>query len=190
MKKILTIALTLVFALSLSTMAFASEGVDFDADDIAARLEAGIAAANIDLDDIDPANVADHASDTFNARWSELLDIVPEAELVEILQGLLADIDLDNDLSDADRDYIVDAFISRLPIDAEGGLADRISNMMSNDFLSFLAGMYVPDIITTTATTTVAAPDTGDSNAIAIGAFAVVAVAAAGAFVLLKKKEK
>ena len=179
MKKILTIALTLVFALALTIGASAIYGADVEVDP-----EAGIVAA--------AADVAAEASDTVNAVWQEILDIVPEADLVEILQGLLADIDLDNDLSDADRDYIVDAFLSQLPIDAEGGLADRISNMMSNDFLSFLAGLYIPtqpDAPTTTAAATTT-PQTGDSSVIAIAAFATVSVAAAAAFVLLKKKEK
>ena len=186
MKKILTIALTLVFALTLTIGASAIYGEDASGDDAVARAEAGIQAAAADL------GIAEATSESFNELWNELLDLVPEAELVEILQGLLADIDLDNDLSDADRDYIVEAFISRMPIDAEGGLADRISNMMSNDFLSFLAGLYVPDIIqtTTAAPETTLPPPTGDSSVIAIAAFATVSVAAAAAFVLLKKKEK
>ena len=189
MKKLLTIALAIVLALTLATGAFAIYGEDASGDDAVARLEAGIAAAaaDINVDEID--DVAAFASDTFNALWNELLDIMPEDELVYILDGLLRDIDLDNDLSDADRDYIVDAFISRLPIDAEGGLADRISNMMSNDFLSFLAGLYVP-YVERPETTTPEVIRTGDSSVIAIAAFATISVAAAAAFVLLKKKEK
>ena|GEM_PF-1401625 len=187
MKKLLTIALALVFALTLTVGATAMYGDIADPDDIANRLAAGIEAANAE---IDPNAIAETASDTFNALWNELLDIMPEDELVYILSGLLEDIDLDNDLSDADRDYIVDALISRLPIDAEGGLADRISNMMSNDFLSFLAGLYVPDVIRTEPPTDPEVVPTGDSSVIAIAAFATISVAAAAAFVLLKKKEK
>ena len=179
MKKILTIALALVFALSLTVGASAAYGIDVDTED-------GIVAAL--------ADIAGDTSDTFNALWNDLRDLVPEADLIEILQGLLVDIDLDNDLSDADRDYIVSAFLSELPIDAEGGLADRISNMMSNDFLSFLAGLYVPSIgepaTTAPPTTTTVMVETGDSSVIAIAAFATISVAAAAAFVLLKKKEK
>jgi len=75
---------------------------------------------------------------------------------------------------------------------ADTDFADKLQGMMSNDFVSFLAGMYfeVPTAApTTTEAPTVLLPPSGDSSVIAIAAFAALAVAGAAAFVIMKKKE-
>jgi len=199
MKKIITIALVLVFALTLSVGAFAiadGEGL--------ARID--IEAISADLND-DPA-----------ATISELVDLAtqamggPEAFLawVQDFFGDLEDFDLYAEVPADVIEAARESFLAGVPVGADGGVIDQVASEMSGGFVSFIAGLYVPicETITTTTsaaapttatttaapTTTVAAtgtvPPTGDQNAIAIGAFAVVAVAAAAAFVCLKKKEK
>jgi len=72
--------------------------------------------------------------------------------------------------------------------------AAQLTSAMSNDFVSFLAQMYVtvpepPEPPETEVKGPDPKPPTGDSSAIAIATFAALSVAAAAAFVCLKKKE-
>jgi LPXTG-motif cell wall-anchored protein len=71
---------------------------------------------------------------------------------------------------------------------ADTDFANTLQGALSNDFVSFLAGIYidVPPVVTTTEPPK---PPTGDSSMIAIAAFAALAVAGGAAFVILKKKE-
>ena len=66
-------------------------------------------------------------------------------------------------------------------------IAGRLTSAMSNDFVSFLAQMYVD--VPTPPVTEVIPPKSGDSSVIAIATFAALSVAAGAAFVCLKKKE-
>ena len=61
-------------------------------------------------------------------------------------------------------------------------IATKIQESMSNDFVSFLCGMYTGKPI---------APKTGDStgSVIAIASFAALSAVAAAAFVVMKKKD-
>jgi len=196
MKKIITVALALAMVLTLSVGAFAMYGEDASGDDVANRLEAGIVAA---ADTIDIEEISANVPEDFQALWNEVVDAVGADRVMELIREWMADndIDLDADMPDGTAEALEAAIIGALPIDAEGGLADRIASAMSNDFVSFIAGLYIPvsETVTTTAppavaTTVPAVPPTGDSNVIAIAAFATVSVAAAAAFVMLKKKEK
>lgn len=159
MKKIITIALALVFALTLSTGAFAN-AASSDLTDLIAEVEAAIGAD----------------------------------ELMALIQGFFADmdLDLDEDMPEGTSDALAEAIIGALPIDADGDLADRVAGAMSNDFVSFLAGLYcgIEEETTTRVADDDPPPPTGDSSVIAIAAFATISVAAAAAFVCLKKKEK
>jgi len=108
------------------------------------------------------------------------------AEVLESL-GISADVDA-GDLDDEVSAQVAEGLIAKLGLE-DTDIAEKIAGSMSNDFVSFLAGMYTgekkPPI--KNAPTTV---QTGDnSTVIAIGAFAALSVAAAAAFVVLKKKE-
>jgi len=156
MKKIITIAIALVFALTMATGAFASADINALITEIGEAFPGGASAL---------------------------------AEFVEAEIRALA-IDLDEDLDDSVADALTAAIVDKLPIDADGDLADKVAAAMSNDFVSFLAGMYVEEVIVETTTKApVIEVETGDSSVIAIAAFAAVSVAAAAAFVCLKKKE-
>ncbi|MDR2753052.1 MAG: hypothetical protein LBB50_01935 [Oscillospiraceae bacterium] len=136
-----------------------------------------------------------------------------KAAFEEGLAGL-GDIDLLNvDALPADAGSDVAAsVISKLGLEGTD-IADQLQGVLSNDFVSFIAGIYVGDVITeepteapevttqeetevvtevvTEATTAAPAviPETGSSSAIAITTFATLSAAAAVAFVCMKKKE-
>jgi len=95
------------------------------------------------------------------------------------IAGVKADADA-ADVSDDQAASVADSIIGKFGL--EGKNAEKVQKAMSNDFVSFLAGMYTKKTMTPT-------PDTGSSPAIAIAAFAGLSLAAAAAFVTLKKKE-
>ena len=170
MKKIFALAFALVLALSLSVFAFAA------------------------------------VTDDAKAVFDDLVASVGIDKVEEAVKSVLADMDLGKaeDLNagdlpaEASNDF-ADKIINTLKLDKGGTLANGIESAMSNDFIVFLAGMYTDTTgMKTTEPATKPAvvkppkPNdvkTGDSSLFAIAAFATVSVAAAAAFVVLKKKE-
>ena len=186
MKKAFAIALALVLALSMAI--FAAAGTS---DDLKAISDELVATYGIDA----------------------VQDAV-EAELAKLnLPTNVEDIDA-ADLGEGTAQAFAAGLIENLGISDD--LAAKLSANTSNDFISFLAGLYVPTPVvittvptmTTNATFTTVVPTTagggattkvpattgnqvktGSSSTIAIAAFATISVAAAAAFVCLKKKE-
>jgi len=108
------------------------------------------------------------------------------ALVADFLDG--ADIDINDEIPEDAAEELMALLVEAMAgNDEDGALAEAASGLMSNDFINFIAGLYIPNICDTTE---VPAPPTGDSRVIAVGAMAAVAVAAAAAFVCLKKKEK
>ena len=181
MKKTLTIALALVFALTMATGAFAAYGIDVDTVD-------GIEAAVAELS----------AGEEAQVNMRDLVNEIAEAVGgVNVLAALVNDflddagIDIDSEIPEGAGDDLMALIIEAMAgNDEDGALAEAASGLMSNDFINFLAGLYIPVCPTASTTARTTVPPTGDSSTIAIGAFAVVSLAAAAAFVCLKKKEK
>jgi len=178
MKKVLTIALALIFALTMTTVAFAAYGIDVDTVD-------GIEAAVAEL------SAGDEAAVNMRDLVNEIAEAVGGVNVLAALVNDFLDdagIDLDSEIPEGASDDLMALLIEAMAgNDEDGALAEAASGLMSNDFINFLAGLYIPRCPTAADTTTV---PTGDSSTIAIGAFAVVSLAAAAAFVCLKKKEK
>jgi len=150
MKKVFTLAIALVLALSLVVMASAA--------------------------------VTDDIKDFF----AEISGTVSADQLSDAVQSVFADLDLPfgaevnaGDLAEGTDKAVADGLIAKLGLEGTD-IATKIQDAMSNDFVSFLAGMY-----------TCEAPIiTGDnSTVIAIATFATLSAAAAAAFVVMKKKE-
>ena len=160
MKKVFALVLALALALTFAVSTFAAVG-----------------------DDVKKA--FDELVDTFG------VDAVQTAVKEEL--DKLKDIDLLNTdaIPDGTAKNVADGIAGKLGADSD--LADKFSGLMSNDFVSFLAGMYTGDEEVTTVVDVVDPPEpvvkTGDSTVIAIAAFATITVAAAAAFVCLKKKD-
>ena len=92
--------------------------------------------------------------------------------------GVKADADAE-DVSDVQAASVADTIIDKFNLSEDA--AAKVQKAMSNDFVAFLTGIY-------TGKVTKPAP-TGSSPVIAIAAFATLSVAAAAAFVTMKKKE-
>ena len=114
-------------------------------------------------------------------------------EVKAAVVGYLEDMDIDaatdaGDLPPNAGETLAGVLIGRFGLE-DTDFADKLTKAMSNDFVSFLAQMYVKpeDVIPTTEPPI--GPKTGDSSVIAIATFAALSVAAAAAFVCLKKKE-
>jgi len=98
------------------------------------------------------------------------------------IAGVKADADA-ADVTDDQAASVADSIVDKFGL--EGAAAEKVQKAMSNDFVSFLAGLYTGKKVTKAPST----PDTGSSPAIAVAAFAGISLAAAAAFVTLKKKE-
>ena len=175
MKKILSLMVALALAAVLACTAFAAldldaiNGVGDDLDEIIALLTEQVGAEEMKKAVID----------FFTAQ--------------SIPSGADAD-DLPANAGEALAASLADKFNF-----SDTDLAERLSGMMSNEFVSFLAKMYIPvDQWTPDPTqpkTTTQAPaieiveKTGDSSLIAVAASAAFSAAAASAFVVWKKKE-
>ncbi|MCL2299237.1 MAG: hypothetical protein FWC27_03710 [Firmicutes bacterium] len=157
MKKVFAVILALALALSMAMMASAEE--KSAADDLAAVLQ-----------DLSATVGADDLKAAFEEAWAEVskkLDIK------------------DEDAKDAGNlpaetgNEVADSLIEKLGL-KDTAMADKIQGAMSNDFVSFLCGMYTGEFIAT-----------GDSSAavIAIASFAALSAVAAAAFVVMKKKD-
>lgn len=178
MKKLFAIVLTLALALSMAVMASADA-----AEDLKKVIE--------DLTSTVEPEVLKEAWDEVWAEISATFDLPKDAE------------DLDaGDMSEEVADATTQALIEKLGLDGTD-LAAQIQGSMSNDFISFLAGLYTGgNVITTTEapeteeeTTTTAKitnpPKTGDASTatIALATFAALSAVGAAAFVSMKKKE-
>ncbi|MDR1927102.1 MAG: LPXTG cell wall anchor domain-containing protein [Oscillospiraceae bacterium] len=182
MKKVLGLILALALALSMASLCFAEATT---------------------------ASPVSEAKDDIEAILEELSGTVGIEELQAVLTDVIADLqsksllpaDLENldaaSLSDGTSDAFADGLISGLNLGGSD-LEAKIQGAMSNDFVSFLAGLYTGPVVTTEATTTTTAvvtttaaalPETGSSSTIAIATFATLSAVAAVAFVCMKKKE-
>ena len=156
MKKVFALVLALALALSMAVMASAA-AID-DAKKVLEELSATVGA------------------DDLKSAFDEVFAKVSKD--LEIPAGAAADA---GKLPAETGASVADGLIEKLGLEGTD-IAGKIQDAMSNDFVSFLAGMYTGE------STTV--PKTGDnSTLIAIGAFAALSAAAAAAFVVLKKKE-
>ena len=136
------------------------------------------------------------AADDAKAIFDEIVEAVGIDKATEAVQealGNLGDIDLLN--VDAIPDGTADKFAASLK-DGLGLDSDVLDGIMSNEFVSFLAGIYMDTPKPPVVETTIAKPKTTEGNVvtgsnptIAIAAFATITAAAAVAFVCLKKKE-
>ena len=155
MKKVFALILALALALSMAVMASAAA-----ADDAKKVLEE--LSATVGADDLKKA---------FDEVWGK------------VSEGLDLGDDLDAAKMPAETGAnVADGLIEKLGLEGTD-IANQIQAAMSNDFVSFLAGMY-------TGVKDKPIIQTGDNSPlIAIGAFAVLSAAAAAAFVVLKKKE-
>jgi len=157
MKKILTIAIALVMALTLMVGASANAYAGTDAIDNMRDLVAELAEAVGGLDVL-----AAIVNDFFVSAGIDAEGELPEG----------ADEALNNTIT---------AHLIANGHDEDGRLVTSLNNMFSSDFMNFLARLYIPCWEN---------PVMGDSNVIAIAAGAVIALAGAGAFVLLKNKQE
>ena len=155
MKKVFAFALVLALALSMAVMASAAA----TADDLKAVLE-----------DLSATVGPDALKSAFEEAWAEV------AKKLDIKA---------DDAKDAGKlpaetgSEVADTLVEKLGL-ADTDLANKIQGCMSNDFVSFLCGMYTGEVIVT-----------GDSSAsvIAIASFAALSAVAAAAFVVMKKKD-
>ena len=131
---------------------------------------------------------ADAAADA-RAVLQELSATVSADELSAAVESVLADLKIPADadaaaLEDGTAAATADGLIEKLGLEGTD-IATKLQDAMSNDFVSFLAGLYTPGKEKPKPTVV-----TGDnSSMIAIGAFAALSAAAAAAFIVLKKKE-
>ena len=155
MKKILTIAIALVMALSLMVGATASYA-------------------------------GEEAIDNMRDLVAELAEAVGG---LDVLAGIVNDflvtagIDVDEEIPEGADEALMNTITQHLVAngrDEDSRLVRSLNSLFSNDFMSFLARLYIPCFENI---------ETGDSNVIAIVAAAVVAVTGAGAFVVLKNKQ-
>jgi len=154
MKKVFALVLALALALSMAVMTSAAA-----VDDLKKVLEE--LSATVGADDLKAA---------FEEAWADVskkLDI-PAADAADA-----------NKLPAETGNEVADSLIEKLGL---GGtdIANKIQSSMSNDFVSFLCGMYTGECVTT-----------GDSSTavIAIASFAALSAVAAAAFVVMKKKD-
>lgn len=197
MKKVLSLVISLVIALSMTIMAAAAD--PSDATTTAAPTTVPTTAAptttatvavnaNTLLKELTAAVGADKLKSAFEEVWSGIAkDLNLPANAADINAA---------DLPDDTSDKVADGLIETLSLGDD--LAAKLQASMSNDFVSFLAGLYTgapitaaPTTVTTKEATTVATVKTGDSTSsvIAISTFAAISAAAAVAFVCMKKKE-
>ena len=163
-------AIGLVLALALAlTMA------------VAASADLGIGAGSLEEVQADVQAVLADLSAQFS----------PEQLSAAVKDGLsLLPIPADGEIDAADLpphagEVLAGEIAARLGIEGTD-IAARLSSAMSNDFVAFLAQMYLDPGVSPPEPIIV---KDGDSPVIAIAAFAILAVAGAAAFVCLKKKE-
>ncbi|MDR2646656.1 MAG: hypothetical protein LBB67_00805 [Oscillospiraceae bacterium] len=177
MKKAISLVIALVLALSMSAFAFAEDAspVAQATDDIKAVLEELSATVGVD------------------ALEGAVNEVIAGLQKQGLLPADLSTVDAGS-LEDGTADKFGSDLIAKLNLE-DTAIAEQISGAVSNDFVSFIAGLYTGEVVTTPATTvapaTTEAPPvvTGDSATIAIASFAVLSVAAAAMFVAMKKKE-
>jgi hypothetical protein len=154
MKKVFALVLALALALSLAVMSSAAL-----ADDLGAVLA-----------DVSAAVGADNLKAAFEEAWADVakkLDI-PAADATDA-----------GKLPAETGSEVADSLIEKLGI-TDTDIASKIQGAMSNDFVSFLCGIYTGEKI-------VATGENGTVVAIAIAA--TICAGAAAAFVIMKKKE-
>ena len=155
MKKVFAIVLALALAVSLAVTATAAA-----ADDLKKVLEE--LSATVGPDALKAA---------FEEAWKDV------SKKLDIKEG---------DAKDAGKlpaetgNEVAAGLIDKLNL-KDTDIADKIQGAMSNDFVSFLCGMYTGNC----------PPTTGDSTnaVIAIASFAALSAVAAAAFVVMKKKD-
>ncbi|MDR1465710.1 MAG: hypothetical protein LBJ11_10500 [Oscillospiraceae bacterium] len=139
------------------------------------------------------------AKEDFQSIISELAQVSSPEEIQAAVTTALKDAGITDaevdagSLTDGTANDVAATIVSSLNLTGTD-LEKKIQDAMSNDFVSFLAGLYIPVDVPTQVATTVPAteaplPPTGSSSTIAIATFATLSVVAAAAFVCLKKKE-
>ena len=158
MKKVFALVLALALALSMAVMASAAAADDFKkvAEDLA---------ATVGLDQLQAA------FDDVWAKVSKDLDL-PKGEAPDA-----------GKLPTDTGETVAAGLIEKLGLEGTD-VAKKLEECMSNDFVSFLCGMY-------TCAPCPTKPPTGDSTSsvIAIASFAALSAVAAAAFVCMKKKD-
>ena len=154
MKKVFALVLTLALALSMAVMASADTATDIK--DFFNEL-----AGTVGVDKLQEA---------WDSVWGDISKTIGiDTKKVPDAADLPAGTDKD----------VANGLIEKLGLEGTD-MAKKMEDCMSNDFISFLCGMY-----------TGVAPVTGDSSSsvIAIASFAALSAVAAAAFVCMKKKD-
>ena len=156
MKKVFALVLALALALSMAVMSSAAA-----ADDLKKV-----------LDDLSETVGPEALKAAFEEAWADV------SKKLELPKEAAADA---GKMPAGTGNEVADSIIEKLGI-KDTDVADKIQKCMTNDFVSFLCGMY---------TGAPSAPVTGDSSSsvIAIATFAALSAVAAAAFVCMKKKD-
>ena len=171
MKKVLALALALVMALSMGTMAFATE----------ADTTATTAAPTTVAADVSVMGILDMLVDIIKAsfsQWDAIESVV--IRLVDFIENIGTAA-----VSEAD----VNGAVADLEAALAGAEIPGVSDLL-NALKQKIKDLYAGEVATTVEATTVAEEivDTGSSS-VGIAVFAAVSVAAAAAYVCTKKKD-
>ena len=169
MKKVLALALALVMALSMGTMAFAETTTAAPKTTVAAAEEDAVMSILNMLVDILKASFSQwDAIETVVIRLVDFIENIGTAAVSEAdVKGAVADLE---------------AALAGAEIPGVNDLLNQLKQMIKN--------LYAGEVATTVEATTVAEPaaDTGSSS-VGIAVFAAVSVAAAAAYVCTKKSK-
>ncbi|MBR0121292.1 MAG: hypothetical protein IJM10_05835 [Clostridia bacterium] len=162
MKKVLSIVLALVFALSMSTIAFADETPDL----------AGVSSTIENIVDSTGLNAGTDIFSAITNAAAQTLEAISKFDITAVNDNAIAGV------IDDFRGALENVGIST----SSGTIAQLFSNLKQK-----IKDLYMPAAATVEPEE--CAPATGSSATAAIAAFASISVAAAAAFVCTKKKE-
>lgn len=168
MKKVLALALALVMALSMGTMAFAETTTAAPKTTVAAEEDAVMGILNMLVDILKASFSQWDAIETVVIRLVDFIENIGTAAVSEAdVKGAVADLE---------------AALAGAEIPGVNDLLNQLKQMIKD--------LYAGEVATTVEATTEAAPaaDTGSSS-VGIAVFAAVSVAAAAAYVCTKKSK-
>lgn len=174
MKKVLALALALVMALSMGSMAFAADTV---ADDTTTTTAATTAAADVSV-----MGILDMLVDIVKAsfsQWDAIESVV--IRLVDFIENIGTAAVSEADVKGAVADLEAALAGAEIP-----GVSDLLNQLKQK-----IKDLYAGEVATTVveATTEVVPPAVTGSSSAGIAAFAAVSVAAAAAYVCTKKSK-
>lgn len=208
MKKVLSILIAVVMCVAFSTMALAADEAAVNTEELSSVVgEIVDAAGDANIEDIKEAidvngelladAFGDLIADVDTVAFDEAADyvITSISELtgadLEDVRGIVMEAINDYDLEKveivetSEIAGFVDSILERLE-DLGIDKAPILEKLKDSKLANWFVGIYVPE--TTTAPTTVPSEIVETGHASSVAAFAVLAVAAAGAFVCTRKK--